>query len=124
MFPSSLNSLSCAIWLALGAPRSLSLLRLFARGDKGSTEADLGIFGGAMAFDLPFAWCEDSIADCRFSLSDENDSAGEGDSEPRFAPRVLLGRSIAELICTSSSSSSSSDRDLFVRRAIVEEIPE
>lgn len=57
----------------------------------------MGILGGAMAFDLAFAWCDDSDADSRFSLSDENDAAGDGDSESRFVPRVLLGRAIAEL---------------------------
>lgn len=118
MFPSSLNSLSCAIWLALGAPRSLSLLLLFPRGDRGSAEVGVGIFGGPMAFDFPFAWCEDSGADSLFSLSDENDAAGEGDSEPGFAPRALLGR-LMEFVWISSSSSSG--RGLFARRAIVEE---
>lgn len=66
-----------------------------------------------MVVDLPFAWCEVPDADPRFSLSDENDAAGEGDSEPRLSSRVVLGRTITE-------SSSSSGRERFARRAMLE----
>ena len=65
-----------------------------------------------MAVDLPFAWCEVPDADPGFSLSDENDAAGEGDSEPTFSPRAVLGRTI--------TGSSSSGRERFARRAIWE----
>lgn len=65
-----------------------------------------------MAVDLPFAWCEVPDADPRFSLSDENDAAGEGDSEPRLSSHVVLGRTI--------TGSPSSGRERFARRAIWE----
>lgn len=41
--------------------------------------------GGGIALDLPFV-CRPLLADTsRFSLSDENEAAGDGDNEPGLA---------------------------------------
>ena len=65
---------------ALGASRSLSLLLLLARVASGSAEFGVGNFdGGGIACDFPVA-LRAVFGTERFSLSEENDAAGEGES--------------------------------------------
>lgn len=71
-----------------------------------------------MVLDLPFAWCKGFAAISRFSLSDENDAAGEGESDPKFGMRDCLGCVNEDLVCPSSSSSFSAGGEILARRAI------
>lgn len=80
---------------AFGASRSLSLLLLLARVISGSAELGVGNFdGGGIACDLPLALRTVFGAE-RFSLSEENDAAGEGDNAVGLSARARDLRVVA-----------------------------
>lgn len=96
---------------ALGASRSLSLLLLLARFASGSAEFGVGIFdGGGIAVVLPLLLRAGWLT-ALFSLSDENDAAGDGESEAGFTTRRLS-------FWMSSSLSDASGDVSTARRAI------
>lgn len=92
----------------MGTLRSLSFLLLLARGVAASIDVGVGSFGGGIAFDLPLLARAELVAAARFSLSDENDAAGDGESEATLDTRRCLRRvgSPSEYISSSSAFSS------------------
>ena len=95
----------------LGASRSLSLLLLLARCASGSGGFCGGIFdGGGIAVVLPLLLRAGWLT-ALFSLSDENEAAGDGESAAGFATRPLS-------LWMSSSLSDASGDVSTARRAI------
>lgn len=104
---------------ALGASRSLSRLLLLARLASGSAELGVGNFdGGGIAALLPFALRALFVLSAWFSLSDENDAAGEGESESGFATRLCLLPVAAFSLWISPSLSEASGDSRTARRAM------
>ena len=88
---------------ALRASRSLSLLLLLARVASGSAELGVGnLDGGGIACDLLLA-LRALFETERFSLSEENDAAGEGESAVGLSARARERRVDALLFCILSS---------------------
>ena len=95
-----------------GASRSLSLLLLLARFASGSARLGGGNFdGGGIAVALPLELRAGWMF-ALFSLSDENDAAGDGESEAGFSTRRLS-------LWISSSLSDASRDESTARRAIL-----
>ena len=85
----------------------------------GSADAGVGNLGGGITLDLLLD-CRTALGDdSRFSLSDEKDAAGEGDSDPGFAearPGLCRVKAVPNILLSSSSSRSEGG---LVRRAIL-----
>ena len=80
----------------------------------------VGNLGGGIAFDLPLLLRTELIASARFSLSEEKDAAGEGDSEATFDMRPCSRRVESASYCVRSVSPfSTAGEESRARRAIV-----
>ena len=72
-----------------------------------------------MAFDLPLLLRVELVVAGRFSLSEEKDAAGEGDSEAMFDTRPCPRRVVVASEYVSVSSFLSAGEDNRARRAMV-----